>query len=155
MSEASAMSKLLRKPIAAELRLGTQEPIPIWLAPLSFNQEVHVSATSREAYRVMVDSGAEEEDATEGAARAKSFMTVFYAVRNGSSDDSPMLFVDQREVVAVGMDEVLRLMAIYIERFKLTEDDLGNSLRERTSTSKTLSPSPASSPEQPPSVAHS
>jgi hypothetical protein len=134
--DADAMAKLTKAPVSYTMELAGQ-PVECWLAPLTYQERIHVNASANEAYRVLVENGAEHKDALSAATIAIMTTTAFYSMRSGPHPGSPRLFKTTAEVTLVPFDQVGAAMERQATEFSLTEDELGNSLRARVTTSTT------------------
>lgn len=134
--DAGAMAKLTKAPVPHELQVG-DKPVQCWLAPLTYQERIHVNASANEAYRVLSEHGAEHKDALSAATIAIINTTAFYSIRQGPKPDSPRLFASPVEVTLLPFDAVGQAMERQAAEFSLSEDELGNCLRARVTTCTT------------------
>lgn len=135
IEEAKQVEKIYTEVVEDVLKLTDQEPIKIWLRPLSYPVEkARTWGVLRETYKLMIESGQSEEDANNTAYLASRLQTLFFVVRKGPEDKAPRLFENPRQLGAITPVEQERLFERWFTSFEMTEEDLGNSLRVKTNS---------------------
>ena len=133
VEDAKKVEKLYKDVVEENLRLREQEPIKIWLRPLSYPIEKAITlGVYRETYKLMIEAGQSEKDAEYSGYMAMVLQTLFFVIRKGPEDKSPRLFESTRKIGSVMPDEQNRLFEVFHDSFEMTEEELGNSLRART-----------------------
>lgn len=142
--DAPPLAKLTKEPIAHQLRVGGQV-VEAFIAPLTYMERIQANATANEAYSCMKEGGAKHDDCLHASTVAIMLMTAYFCTRRGPGHDASRLFQRPEEVQALSSEALLELLEKHNTEFVLTEDELGNSLRERAATCTTSTSSPASS----------
>lgn len=144
--DAAAFLKLLQEPFEGTIDLEGQEPIKVWIHPLTPREELHVAQCWGEAYKWLKDQGGEEESTVRTCNMQQADMIVYYSLHAGKATTSTKVFSSIRELMAYKAETRISLYGQYVGRFLPSEEDLGNSLRARIEGSQTTSNSPAPSP---------
>ena len=111
-------------------------PVKAFIRALTYTETLHVRQTVLEQYSFAEEHKLTDETASRVANETALRYTVYYAVRDGHEASAPRLFFDEREVLKLPLMTILDIYTKYQEYFEITNDDLGESLRARTSGTK-------------------
>lgn len=108
------------------------EPVTCWMRNLEGNEPIIVSAYWHESFNASIALGIDTKSAGVAAGLAVELATLQLCLR--TKENGPPLFPDVRSVWALPSEVRNVIHAELIKRYELTENELGNSLRERIRT---------------------
>lgn len=127
----------LSAPIINEDKTVTvSEPIKGYLRQLTYYESLYVKQGVLAQYVFGKEHNVPENVINIIANKTAIQYTVFYSVRDGFENSAPRLFQDESEVSMLPENTILDIYTKYIQSFDLSVEDLGESLRARTSQTK-------------------
>lgn len=132
--ELKAVVKLNGAMVEDQIEIAGVPPAKLWLRPLTYPVEKSVAlAHYREAYRLMREAGASEEDANSAGNMAYMVKTIMLSAKSGPKPTDKPFFDHARQAMAMP-EQVQRLFELYVTSFEITEEDLGEWLRAKTTS---------------------
>lgn len=128
--------KLLSDCTPCEIKLDEKSsPIKIYLRATSYPEELHVRQLVLEIQEWAKTQGLSETSTRDAVMEAVMRMRLYYSARVSWEVSAPRLFQDEREVARLPLNIIFELSTKYHEAFGLSDEELGESLRARTTNS--------------------